>query len=78
MATKLVAWQAIENGLGYGEWLHGEAVAAGTVSRAPCCAALRCAALHHPAPLLTELRHTLLLGLRYELCWVAELPVAIR
>lgn len=26
-----MSFQAIENGLGYGLWLHGEAVAAGTV-----------------------------------------------
>jgi hypothetical protein len=26
--------QAIENGIGYGGWLHGEAVAAGTVKQA--------------------------------------------
>ena len=31
IADLLVSLQAIETGLGYGEWLHGEAVAAGTV-----------------------------------------------
>lgn len=34
----LLIWlllQAIETGLGYGQWLHGEAVAAGTVTLSP-------------------------------------------
>lgn len=34
----LLIWlllQAIETGFGYGQWLHGEAVAAGTVMLSP-------------------------------------------
>lgn len=31
--TKSSHWQAIETGFGYGQWLHGEAVAAGTVCK---------------------------------------------